>query len=291
MELDTGAAMSLISQSTYDKLFSNVKVRPSDIILRAYTSQAIIVLGQFDVDVIYEDQKRKLSLLVIKGSGPSLIGRNWMSHLRFNWSSIKLTRTSNNQMELDLLISKYPSVFDDKLGTMKTFSAKLDLKPGSKPKFFRPRPVPFALRENIEQELQRLEDASIITKVSYSSWAAPIVAVPKKDSKLRICGDYKVTINPSLEIDKHPLPKPDDLFATLSGGKIFSKIDLSQAYQQMTLHEDSRHLVTINTHCGLYQYNRLPFGLASVPALFQRAMDILLQGIPIMCSVISTIFW
>ena len=77
-----------------------------------------------------------------------------MSHLRFNWSSIKLTRTSNNQMELDLLISKYPSVFDDKLGTMKTFSAKLDLKPGSKPKFFRPRLMPFAMRENIEQELQ-----------------------------------------------------------------------------------------------------------------------------------------
>ena len=77
-----------------------------------------------------------------------------MLHLHFNWSSIKLTHTSNNQMELDLLIRKNPSVFDDKLGTMKTFSAKLDLKPGSKPKFFRPRPVPFALRENIEQELQ-----------------------------------------------------------------------------------------------------------------------------------------
>ena len=183
-------------------------------------------------------------------------------------------------MERDLLISKYPSVFDDKLGTMKTFSAKLDLIPGSNPKFFRPRPVPFALRENFEQELQRLEDASIITKVSYSSWAALVVAVPKKDGKLRICGDYKVTINPCLEIDKHPLPKPDDLFATLSGGKIFSKVDLSQEFQQMTLHVDSRHLITINTHRGLYQYNRLPFGVASAPALFQRAMDTLLQGIP-----------
>ena len=166
MELDTRAAMSLISQSTYDKLFSNVKLRPSDIILRTYTSQAIIVLGQLDADVIYEDQKRKLSLLVIKGSGPSLIGRNWMLLLHLNWSSIKLTRTSNNQMELDLLISKYPSVFDDELGSMKTFSAKLDFKPGSKPKFFRSRPVPFALRENIEQELQRLEDASIITRLA-----------------------------------------------------------------------------------------------------------------------------
>ena len=131
-----------------------------------------------------------------------------------------------------------------------------------------------------------MEDASIITKVSYSSWAAPIVAVPKKDGNLRICVDYKVTINPSLEIDKHPLPKPDDLFATLSGGKIFSKIDLSQAYQQMTLHEDSRHLVTINTHRGLYQYSRLPFGVASAPALFQCVMDTLLQGIPnVLCYI------
>ena len=61
---------------------------------------------------------------------------------------------------------------------------------------------------------------------------------------------------------------------------------LSQAYQQMTLHEGSRHLVTINTHRGLYQYNRLPFRIASVPALFQRAMDTLLQGIPnVLCYI------
>ena len=48
----------------------------------------------------------------------------------------------------------------------------------------------------------------------------------------------------------------------------------------MTLHDDSKHLITINTHCGLYQYNRLPFRFPSVPTLFQRAMDTLLQGIP-----------
>ena len=132
-----------------------------------------------------------------------------------------------------------------------------------------------------------MEYASIITKVSYTScsWAVPIITLPEKDGKLRICGDCKVTIN-SFEIEKHTLPKPDDLFATLSGGKIFSKIDLSQAYQQMTLLKDSGHLVTINTHHGLYQYNRLTFGVASSPALFQRAMDTLLQGIPnVLCYI------
>ena len=139
------------------------------------------------------------------------------------------------------------------------------------------------IRDSIEAELQRLENASIITKIE---WAAPIVAVPKKDGKLRICGDYKVTINPSMNVVQHPLPKPDDLFATLAGGTVFSKIDLSHAYQQMPLSESSKKLVTINTHRGLYSYNRLPFGVASAPALFQRAMDTILQGIPnVICYI------
>lgn len=166
---------------------------------------------------------------------------------------------------------------------MVNFKVTLDLKSTAKPKFFRPRAVLFALRDNIEAELTCLEEAKIITKVSYSDWAAPIVAVPKKDGKLRLCRDYKVTINPVLKVDQYPLPNP---FATLSGRKIFSKIDLSQAYQQMPLDMKSRNLVTINTHRGLFCYNRLPFGVASAPAVFERAMDTILRGIPnVICYI------
>ena len=104
----------------------------------------------------------------------------------------------------------------------------------------------------------RSSDTVLIT---YTSETVPvIVAVPNKDGKLRICGDYKVTINPSMKVVQHPLPKPDNLLTTLSGGKIFSKIDLSHAYQQMPLDNPSKELVTINTHHGSYHYNRLPFG-------------------------------
>ena len=68
----------------------------------------------------------------------------------------------------------------------------------------------------------------------------PIVPVPKGDGYFRICGDYKITINEALEIDQHPLPKPDELFAALTGGHKFTVLDLSQAYQQLKLHEDSK---------------------------------------------------
>ena len=114
---------------------------------------------------------------------------------------------------------------------------------------------------------------------NYSDWEAPIVVVPKSDGAVRICGDYKVTINPVLQVDQYPVPKADDLFATLAGEQKFSKLDISQAYQQVLLEEESRKYVTINTHKGLYRYNRLPFGIASAPAIFQQTMEKILQGL------------
>ena len=76
------------------------------------------------------------------------------------------------------------------------------------------------------------------------------------------------------------MPRPNDLFATLAGGKKFSKLDLSHVYQQVVLEPDSRAYLTINTHKGLYHYTRLPFGVASAPAIFQQTMEKVLQGLP-----------
>ena len=99
---------------------------------------------------------------------------------------------------------------------MRPFKATLQLKSGAVPRFHRPRPVPFALKEAVGQELDRMEAAGVLESVSHSNWAAPIVPVPKKDGQIRICGDFKVTVNPVLQVDQYPLPKPDDLFTTLS---------------------------------------------------------------------------
>ena len=91
--------------------------------------------------------------------------------------------------------------------------------------------------------------------------------------------DYKVTVNQVLMVEEYPLPTPDELFTTLAGGKVFSKLDLSQAYLQLPVDKDSKQYLTINTHQGLYEYNRLPFGVASAPAIFQKLMDTVLQGV------------
>ena len=98
-----------------------------------------------------------------------------------------------------------------------------------------------------------------------------------------MCGDYKITVNPIIDVDQYPLPKPQELLATLSGGQKFTKSDL---YQQMLLDDESCKFATVNTHLGLFRYHRLPFGIASAPAIFQHAMDTILQGIPhVICYI------
>ena len=99
--------------------------------------------------------------------------------------------------------------------------------------------------------MERLTKAGVIEATEVSDWAAPIVPVIKRDGSVRICGDYKLTVNQAAKLDPYPLPKIEDLFAQLAGGKTFTKLDFAHAYQQIELDEDSKDCVTINTHKGL----------------------------------------
>ena len=114
--------------------------------------------------------------------------------------------------------------------------AKTALILSYQPVFHQPRPVPFAIWEALGKELDRLEQEGIVERVDTSEWAAPIVPVPKKNGRIRLCGDYKVTVNPHLNVDQYPLPKPEDLFASLAGGQWFTVLDLAHAYKQMKIH-------------------------------------------------------
>ena len=101
----------------------------------------------------------------------------------------------------------------------------------------------------------------------------------KQSGDVRLCGDFKITLNPVLQAEQYTLPRVEDIFANLGSGQKFSKIDLRQAYLQLPLNEESRPLTVINTHKGLYAYNRLVFGITSSPAVWQKTIDTILQGI------------
>ena len=281
MEIDTGAAVSLISEDTYRKKFSKLQLTASAVRLATYTTQRIEVCGEVRVRVRLGDQEKHCRLVVVAGKGPSLLGRDWLQTFRIQWHQINALvtwHTTGYAEKVEVLVKSFPEVFNDNLGEIHPFKARLVLKEGAQPVFCRPRSVPFAIKEQIETELERLEKTGVICPVKYSEWATPIVPVAKPDRSIRICGDFKITVNSALHVDQYPLPVPEELFATLAGGKQFTKLDLSNAYQQLLLDNDSRKMCTINTHKGLYQYTRLPFGIASAPAIFQKLMDSVLQG-------------
>ena len=187
------------------------------------------------------------------------------------------------------LLDRHKALFHDELGTLKGTTAKLHVDPQSRPRFYKPCPVPYAMRERVEWEMKRLKQEGILRPVEFSNWAASIVSVLKNDGSVRICGDYKLTINQAAKFDTYPLPRIEDLLASLDGGKSFSKLDLAHAYQQIQLEEESRKYVTVNTHKGLFQYTRLPFGVASAPAVFQRTMENLLKGLNNVCIYLDDI--
>ena len=241
-----------------------------------------------NVKVQYGDQ---LEILVFVVVGASLFGQNWLKYLRLDWSKIASIHSARID-PLNTLMRKHRALFTNELGTVEPYKASLHLRPAATPRFFKPRSVPFDIRDAISKELDHLEQQGIIKKVTHSKWAAPIVLVPKKDGRYRICRDYKVTIYQALEVDQYPLPLHEDLFATLRGGKVFSKLDLSQAYLQLQLDETSTKYTTISTHQGLYAYNHLPFGVASAPAVFQKLMDTVtssLQKVGASCGVFASL--
>jgi len=219
-----------------------------------------------------------LDLVVVKEGGPPILGREWLTELSIPiysdaYSVSKLTSYQN-------VVQTFPIVFNDISGCYKHKMFELTLKKNFKPVFHKARVLPFALKDQVSDEIDRLVIAKLLIPVEISDWGTFIVSVIKSDGSTRLCGDYKVTLNKYLEIDRYPIPRVANLMNVFQGATKFCLLDLCQAYQQLLLSEGSKKLTTISTHKGLFMFNRLPYGIASAPGLLQREMDRLLSGIP-----------
>jgi transposase InsO family protein len=296
-QLDTGTWNTIISMNDWYKLGSPA-IYSSKWKLQCYSGSIIKTKGECLVTVEYDKQTFQLPVLVANESSSSLVGLQWIYHMKLDLNRV-LYGTSNQKSivhkihscsNLQTILDKYNNVLNSELGHCNKVKAHIQLKPDAIPKFFKPRSLPFAYIDGIKTEIERNVNAGIIERIDTSAWAAPIVPVKKPNGKIRICGDFKVTVNPQIWVDQHPIPSIDELFTRLNNGIKFSKLDLSDAYLQIELDEESKQLVVINTPLGLFRYNRLPFGSASAPAIFQRVIDQVISGIPNTVAYLDDIF-
>ncbi|MEE4247260.1 MAG: RNase H-like domain-containing protein, partial [Kangiellaceae bacterium] len=280
MELDTGASVSLISQQTHRKLSAVLpELQESSMHLKGYGGQPVEVLGEMSVSVkLQGGDSKQLPLVVVAGTGSSLIGRNWLKQLPIDLHEILQVRQGQHP-SITRLLDEYQDVFSDGLGHYTGDPVSFHRRASFEPKFFKARQVPFALKAKVEAQLSKEIEQGILKPVASSDFASPIVPVLKSDGSVRICADFKRSVNLAVEPDTYPLPRIEELFAKLTGGKQFTKLDLSQAYMQLPLDEKAQEMCTINTSKGLLRYTRLPFGVSPAVGIFQRTIDCLLQGI------------
>ncbi|KAK6186733.1 hypothetical protein SNE40_006011 [Patella caerulea] len=280
MEIDTGASVSIISTqqvsiiSTQQVEFlrgdgQQLQIETDNLpVLRTYSGEAMQPEGRIMLNVVHEDKAIKVPCLIVKGDGPNLL-----EHLNLNFINL-------HQVDSEDFASMFPELFEPGLGKLKNVKAKLHVDEDVKPRYFKPRLVPISMRAKVEAELDRLVNEGILKPVEFSEWGTPIVPVLKPNGDVRICGDYRLTVNTAAKVDRHPIPNIDDLYADLRGGVCFSKLDLSHAYQQVCLDDASQKLTTISTTKGLFSYTRLCYGVSSAPGIFQRIMEQVIQGIP-----------
>ena len=157
MQIDTGASVSIMSETTFKEYWPTQSSSPSQIRLCSYSSESITVVGSLKVNVVYKSQTHTLPLVNVKGSGPTLMGHNWLQVLSLDWQEIfHLHNASNSTHSLHSVLEKHPDVFREGLGTLKGFEAKILVDPSAPPKYCKSRSVPYFLREKLEKELNCL---------------------------------------------------------------------------------------------------------------------------------------
>ncbi len=203
MEIDTAATLSTMSEHSYNSLWqSDVRpqLKPTTARLSTYTKENIQVLGQITVE-----QTRRLPLLVVPGDGPTLLGHYWLECIHIDWPKIHQLHTRLD-LHVKPVLDRFASVFNGELGDISTVPASLHVESTQTPRFFKARPVSYSLKDKVEAELNRLQESGVISPVTFSEWAAPIVLVVKCDGHIRFCGDYKLTVNAVSQIDTYPPP-------------------------------------------------------------------------------------
>ncbi|XP_003739296.1 uncharacterized protein K02A2.6-like [Galendromus occidentalis] len=294
MEIDTGSGISTMTLDAFRSIAPKHRLQKNDLCLKTATGENFEPHSYAEVEVSYKGVTKILRLYLMREAVfPTLMGRDWIRQLPIDWTSLLNTQSVHNckqatdttprdfKEKAESLLKKYGNLTKPGIGCIPSTEATLELTTESpKPLYARARPVAHAIIEMTNNELDFLEKNGVVQRVNASDWAHPMVIVPRAQGrKVRICGDFKAGINRHIRIDEHPLKNIRHALDNIGNGTKFSKLDIFSAFLHMPVREADRKFLVVNTHRGLYRFNRMTNGLASAPAIWQRFIEGILGGI------------
>ena len=180
-----------------------------------------------------------------------------------------------HQAKLRTILAEYRDVFRDELPKgpppKREVAHSIEVQPGSEPTYRTPYRLRPAEQDELEEQVKDLLAQGFI-RPSQSPYGAPVLFVPKKDGRWRMCIDYRA-LNRQTVKDRYPLPRIDTLLDRLGHARIFTKLDLASGYHQIAMEDDSIYRTAFTTSLGQWEFLVMPFGLCNAPATFQRLMN------------------
>ena len=304
MIIDTGSSVNLIDKNTFNKLKAvneHLKLKKSKTKIFPYASEPIKILGYFQGTFENKNHITTQRVFVVnKENAGNLLCLETAKDMNFinvkekkiQINSLKMSKerteldekanykqnlTSENASKefnkaIQNLIKEFADIFEGR-GTLKDYECKLHVDKNVTPVSQKHRRYPYHLRNKIKEELNRLEQEDVIERVKGPiDWTSNLVVVPKPNGSIRLCLDAR-TINTAIKRETYPIPTLESVLDDMHGAKVFTKIDLKEAYTQLMLDKESRKMTNFNTDEGVFRYKRLIYGIKNAFKIFQRAME------------------
>ena len=286
--IDTGSSIDIITKETFlniQKNNPNLKLKRTTKQLHPFASKPIRILGYFDGTIESRKALTSNKIFVIEETAAiNILGIDSSTQLKFVTFSKKEekkneTNTVQENINLENIITKYKDVFEGH-GKLKDFQTKLFVDEQIQPIYQKMHRHPYHLRKQIDEEIKRLEELDIIEKANGpQEWVSNLVPTQKANGKIRLCLDARL-INTAIKRETFPIPTLDSVIDDMSGSKIFSKVDMKEAYMQIELEESSRRMTNFHTSTGVYRYKRLCYGINNSFEKFQKAITQKIGVIP-----------
>ncbi|KAF7216671.1 putative LOC107394635-like protein [Nothobranchius furzeri] len=273
-KLDTRDSVTAVPASMYSEVRDGSLLAPSKKI-KGPDNCPLKVLGVARAHIKSEKTETRQDVYVVSNLVMPLMGLPAI--IKLNRIKQVASVQQEKQEKCHQYKAMFPKVFTG-LGKLEG-AYKIKLKEGAVPyALSAPRRVPLPMKEQVKQELDRMEAMGVIRRIKEpTAWCAGMVVVPKPNKKPRICVDH-TRLNENVCRERHILPAVDDTLAQLEGAKVFSKLDATSGFWQVPLHKDSQPLTTFITPFGRYCFQRLPFGISSAPEHFQLRISQIIAG-------------